>query len=329
MVWKFAYLRKGEIIMKETIKTLIKGFDVELFWCPEVNEIEKLISEKVIPIEMAEGDISYIDDFCLDHHNDLSYLPAASITALQYYGKAVKDNTVRIMVNHVDADSVVCGLTIMGLISKDILEAFNLDIAILDVDPMSVKAIELPYGKQIQIWKNAMSSVKQSGWAYLYGMQLFIDILENPNLYQRKMDAAEEQERNRIEAAIQDLKEGIFAYNGKIVVIPESNVFGFDVHYGRDSYHSINSLQGWKRCCVIARVPKSGTVTIGCPNKEVAEELFGNGGLLNVFPKLPKINNKSWGGRESIGGSPRGEIFPKELLEEVLDIVNGCRMIRI
>lgn len=315
--------------MKETLQTLIKGIDIELHWRPEVNEIEKLISEKVIPIEMAEGNISYVDDFCLDHHNDLSYMPAASITALEYYGKAVRNNTARIMVNHVDADSVVCGLTIMGLVNKDILEVFNFNIAVLDADPMSVKAIELTYGKQIQIWKNAMSSVKQSGWAYLYGMQLFIDILENPSLYQRKMDEAEEVERNRIETAIQDLKEGIFSHNGKIVVIPESNVFGFDVHYERDSHHSIDSLQGWKRCCVIARVPKSGAVTIGCPNKEVAEELFGSGGLLNVFPKLPKINDKSWGGRESVGGSSRGEIFPRELLEEVLDIVDGCRIIRI
>ena len=54
--------------------------------------------------------------------------------------------------------------------------------------------------------------------------------------------------------------------------------------------------------------------------------------LLNALlsnSKLPKINDKSWGGRESVGGSPRGEIFPKELLEEVLDIVDGCRMVRI
>ena len=112
---------------KETIRTLIKGIDIELFWCPEVSEIQTLINQGVIPIEMAEGGISFIDDFCLDHHNDLSYLPAASITALQYYGAAVKDNVVRLMVNHVDADSVVCGLTIMGLISKDILEAFSFE----------------------------------------------------------------------------------------------------------------------------------------------------------------------------------------------------------
>jgi hypothetical protein len=36
------------------------------------------------------------------------------------------------------------------------------------------------------------------------------------------------------------------------------------------------------------------------------------------------INGKSWGGRESVGGSPRGEIFPEELMEVVLAAVDDA-----
>ena len=62
---------------------------------------------------------------------------------------------------------------------------------------------------------------------------------------------------------------------------------------------------------------------ISCPCRQVAELAFGPGGLKEVFPLLPGINGKEWGGRESVGGSPRGAIVPEEMLDEVLSIVDG------
>ena len=60
---------------------------------------------------------------------------------------------------------------------------------------------------------------------------------------------------------------------------------------------------------------------LSCPNKEVAERAFGSGGLKNVFPRLPEIEGKEWGGREAVGGSPRGIVVPAELLGSILTIL--------
>jgi hypothetical protein len=95
-------------------------------------------------------------------------------------------------------------------------------------------------------------------------------------------------------------------------------VHGFDVYFARRPEFPANSLQGWRRWCVIAYVEKSGGVMISCHNRSVAEAAFGPGGLMNVFPELPQINGRTWGGREAVGGSPRDSIFPVELLPQVL-----------
>ena len=54
---------------------------------------------------------------------------------------------------------------------------------------------------------------------------------------------------------------------------------------------------------VLSWVEGRGQVTVGCPNIEVAEALFGEGGLKNLFAELEP---EGWGGREAVGGSPRG-----------------------
>ena len=53
----------------------------------------------------------------------------------------------------------------------------------------------------------------------------------------------------------------------------------------------------------MAFIADEGRVSIGCQDAGTAEKLFGPGGLRNVFPHLLPAG---WGGREAIGGSPRG-----------------------
>jgi hypothetical protein len=74
------------------------------------------------------------------------------------------------------------------------------------------------------------------------------------------------------------------------VAIVKSTVWGFDRWYL------------WAPVVVSfsARLDK---VTAGCPDRETAERLFGPGGLANIWPLL----GPGWGGRETVGGSPRGE----------------------
>jgi len=69
-----------------------------------------------------------------------------------------------------------------------------------------------------------------------------------------------------------------------------------------------------------------GAVTLGCPNKAVAEAIFGAGGLLTVFPALEP---NGWGGREAVGGSPRGlqmtEAMVMAAARRVAELCGSCR----
>ena len=313
----------------EIIKTIIKGRDVTLYWNPDEPSIPSLIEQGVIPIEMAEGGVSYVDSRSIDHHNDLSHMPAACVTALKYRGTI--NGPISIMVNHVDMDCVLAGALLMDAIPMlpGALSTFVYVAGLLDTDPMNpeVKKNEFAHYKLlVDTWKAAMQGKKDNGWSWLYGLQALLDIIEHREepAWRLKLKEILTRENERIRQALTDYEDRIESKSTRVILIPESNVPGFDVQFHRLEDYNINSFDGWKHWCLLAYVAAGQNVTISCPNKEIAELAFGKGGLMNVFPKLPSINNKTWGGRESVGGSPRGEVVPREMLKDILDIVESC-----
>jgi hypothetical protein len=303
--------------MKEIISTFCMGREIYLLWQPSREDIQDYLSQGFVPIEMADGQRSIVDFRCLDHHNTWSHLPSACITALQYYGTL--DSPVKVMANHTDADCVLTGLTLMGLLPLETLKKLNSEVGLLDTDPMGVDYSRLFYGDAIRTWKAGMSSVKQSGWSWLYGLQLFLDVLHNGEHYSVVKYCLMEREKERKRLALEDYKRAVRGDSGKTLLISPSKVYGLDVQFVRQPEFSADSLQGWRYWCIAAHVEKSGGVTLSCPNKCVAEKVFGPGGLLNVYPKLPMIEGKAWGGRESVGGSPRWVVVPVESLGLVLE----------
>ena len=79
-----------------------------------------------------------------------------------------------------------------------------------------------------------------------------------------------------------------------------------------------DNVTAWKYPVVVALTDK-GNITIGCPNERIAETLFGKGGLTNLFQKL----GEGWGGRGSVGGSPRGAIMTTNDLSRICDILSS------
>ena len=118
-----------------------------------------------------------------------------------------------------------------------------------------------------------------------------------------------------------DYARAVTGPSGKVLLVAPSTVKGHDVHFFRQEEFPSTSLEGWRHWCVISHVQKAGNVMLACPNKEVAERAFGVGGLKNVFPCLPTLEGKGWGGREAVGGSPRGIVFPASALDSVLSIL--------
>ena len=111
-----------------------------------------------------------------------------------------------------------------------------------------------------------------------------------------------------------------------MLLISPSRVYGFDVQFRRQPAFPADALEGWRHWCIAAHVAKAGNVTLSCPSKSVAELAFGPGGLLNVYPKLPALGGEQWGGREAVGGSPRGVVVPAEVLGEVLAVLENLLM---
>lgn len=307
--------------MTELLTTFCKGREIQLLWQPELETIPDRIAEGFVPIEMAEGTKSFVDFRCLDHHNDYSHLPSACVTALKFYGTLGSDSPVRLMVNHTDADCVLTGVTLLGLLPRKLLERLNPEVGVLDTDPLSVDFGDLLYGNAIRLWKVGMMSTKKSGWSWLYGMQLFLDIFNHFTYYEGKTGELEERERARREKAFQDYDKAVTGPSGKVLLVAPSTVKGYDVQFFRQRAFPATSLEGWRHWCVVSHVRKVGNVMLSCPNKEVAERAFGSGGLKNVFPRLPEIEGKEWGGREAVGGSPRGIVVPAELLGSILTIL--------
>ena len=309
--------------MTEIITTTIRGKDITLHWQPEEGDIPGLIEKGVIPIEMSEGTKSYVDGLCLDHHNEYSDKPSACITAMQYWNVAGDIPAVKLMANHVDLDCVATGVVLMGLLPSDLLERLTPEVGLLDTDPMNPKAKELAFGNEIAAWKAAMMGKKDTGWSWLYGVQLLLDIFEHPETWEPKIVTLAQREAERVKMAEEDYAAAKISKSGCVILIAPSRVPGFDVQFQRQESAPIEALEGWKHHCILAYLPQAGNVTVSCPNTAVAEAAFGPGGLKNVFPKLPEVNGKTWGGRESVGGSPRGETVPEDALEDILAAVDG------
>jgi hypothetical protein len=308
----------------EHIKTFCMGRELSVLWNPDEADIDEYIKSGFIPIEMAAGGKSYVDHLVLDHHNEYSNLPSACVSALKYYGEASGADRARFMVNHVDADCVMTGITLMGLLPFDVLKDLNAEVGTLDVDPLSADMAALKYGELIQCWKSGMRSSGNSAWAWLYGIVLFIDMVKNPSGYGELIERIRNEESARIARAAADYETALVGKTGKVILIPASTAWGLDVQFGRIAGCDAGLPETWLHWCVITRTQKGGNVFVSCPNKKIAEMAFGPGGLKNIFSALPEINGKAWGGRESVGGSPRGEAVPDEMLGAILDLADSA-----
>jgi hypothetical protein len=313
----------GVHALGERIRTFCAGRELTVLWDPDEEDIDEYIKSGFIPIEMAAGEKSYVDHRALDHHNEYSSLPSACVSALKYYGEANSADGAKFMVNHADADCVMTGITLMGLLPFDVLKELNTEIGMLDTDPLLVDTGALKYGELIQCWKSGMRSLKNSPWSWHYVAALFIDIVKNPIDYAGIIGRIRGEESERIALATADYETALVGKTGKVILIPTSTAWGLDVQFGRKSGGDAGLLETWSHWCVMTRAQKSGAVFVSCPCKKIAEMAFGAGGLKKVFPKLPAINGKFWGGRESVGGSPRGERVPDEMLGVILDLVDG------
>lgn len=268
-----------------------------------------------VPIECSFGSHGSVVDplYVMDHHGNLSHLEGVALRAYRdHFGamrQSFKDGTAKFVVTGAaDADACFSIAALIGelphpsladeykdapphILASKIrdMSAFAALVNRMDVDPIGVQLEETPDGDLLLLW-NQMASSSFDAIAFYAGVDRWRALFARPSkalLAATKAEKAEQTAKAR-EATVVPITPS--------VAFVESEVWGFDVWYAEFAP------------CIVSRTPH-GNITIGCRDMATAERLFGKGGLKNIFPKLQP---EGWGGRETIGGCPRGMTFTTE-----------------
>lgn len=301
----------------------------------DASEVRSLIAEGFCAIECSIGGESITCDLLMDHHGENSDLESVAIRSYRDHFGARREDPRFVVVGTPDADACFCIASLAGLLphpsvevpsflpphvkaskQRDLSELAQ-TVAIIDTDPIGRNLSAMPFGAELLLWNALMSFSEDSSLSATSGVFLWGQIAANAPSRKPLVEHSKVLESQRREEA---KKETIVDLGNGIGYIEESTCWGFDVWYGRQVDHASDLPAGWKFGVILARVAATGAITVGSPNKEVAERLFGEGGLKNVFPHLPR---EGWGGREAIGGSPRGEQMSVEELVEAAEKVKS------
>lgn len=298
----------------------------------QADQIAK--SRQAIPVECSFGQHSVMDSYMLDHHGAMADAEAVSIRGYRDLFGVAANNAV-FMVNHIDADNTFTIAAMAGILphpknigkgnifGKDYIQLAE-TIAKMDTDPIAYDVLKLPYGGILVAWESLYAFKEVSdefalkavdGWRQLLTEERMSSIIAN----------AVTLEKERHEMAMKDMLE-YGERSGRVLCINGNRVFGFSEWYSRlATDNNIRQASSWKNPIVIAKNAKDELI-FATPNKEVAEELFGKGGLLNVFKELNILFNCEagcgFGGREGIGGSPRGRKMSVGDMEASAVVIN-------
>ena len=306
----------------------------------DIETVRDLVKQGFCPVECSFGGISVCDELELDHHGSKSHLESVAIRAYRdFFGKRASDP--RFVVNHIDADSIFAVASLAGLLPYPNQENFKKEfktpawgqdllplaqtIATMDTDPIGRDIISMPMGSVLAAW-NSLFGVNASDEISAYaGIEGFRRLLTLPSA-KVFVAAAENAENQRRDAALTDLRERGEKV-GAVMTIKQSRVFGFDVWYQRNvEAGAPNEVTGWDNPIVISWLEGPENITMATPNKAVAEELLGEGGLMNVFKALNEAyglaEGSGFGGRETIGGSPRGQKMTEADLAKAVSVLN-------
>jgi hypothetical protein len=204
-----------------------------------------------------------------------------------------------------DADAILSIIALAGLLPEDAIPSgFPELVDLHDRNPIGLDLTQEEHGLLLLAFNQCSLPRKTPGFEL--GIERMVAILTHG------LDAEEERralgaERSRQRRANESIR-GVYLADGSVLEFSEATqwtgeglqspavaltlgaVWGFDVWY---LYAPV----------VVSYSGRLEKITIGCPNNETAERLFGPGGLLALYPVL----GEGWGGREAVGGSPRGE----------------------
>ena len=293
--------------------------EIKIIWTADKADAEMLALGGFEPIECSFGHLgSVVGSLTMDHHGTYAHLEGVALRAYRDHFGARKDDPRFVVTGAADADATFAIAALAGLLphpsraaefegalppvkasgTRDISGLAAL-VNKVDTAPIGVRLEESEEGVTLLLW-NQMSSSSQDATAFHAGVDRWRALLGRAP--KALLAAAKTEEAARVAEA---RKAEVSKMSDQVAIV-ESAVWGFDVWYAEVAP------------VIVAYVAVNGNVTIGCPDVESAEKFFGPGGLKNVFAKLEP---QGWGGREAIGGSPRGAQLTKDPAPQAANVL--------
>jgi hypothetical protein len=260
-----------------------------------IEEARRLTQEGFEPIECAFGEGSVLGPLAMDHHGPESWREGVALRACRDHYGARQDDPRFVVTGTADADATLAIIALSGLVPQNNLDpTFYELVNRRDLDPIHIDLLDEPKGEELLAFQQT-EKLRRDGPSFyraIHSMQRLL--LQGLTPAQR--DRIRRREERRITLANQCIQE----QEHPSVLCVESNVWGFDQWYR-------------KAPIVVSYSRRHESITIGCKDIEQAQALFGKEGLLTVFRQL----GPGWGGRETVGGSPRDQRFTAEDAQHV------------
>lgn len=277
------------------------------------------------PIECSINGKSIVGKLKMDHHGELSNLEGVAIRAYRDHFGACKDDRKGarfVVTGEADADATFSIAALAGelphpsraaefknypegvrkIMTQDLTVLAEL-VNLMDTEPIGVHLSEKDFGAVLLLWKQMASHV-QDETAFYAGVDRWRALL-GPVRPEKLLLAAITEEQRRVNLVRNAKLLWKSFEDEKPVSAVSCDHWGFDVWYGDHTP------------VVVWFNPVNYSITVGAANDRIAHTYFGEGGLKNVFPKLDNAFNQGWGGRDSIGGSPRGLPMTEQVAKEV------------
>ena len=291
---------------------------IEIVHVNNYEEAVRLASDGFEPVECSFGDGSVLGPLAMDHHGKESHREGVAVRAYRDHFGARKDDPRFVVTGDADQDATFAIAALTGVLPHPsraaefekapphIKSAWTQDLAVLagvvnvlDTAPIGVRLDEIQWGSTLLLWDQVCSPIRDAT-AFHAGVDRWRALLARPP--KALLDATKAEEALRVQAA----RAATFERVSDLVAVVESPVFGFDVWY--DEVAPI----------IVAYVADDGNITVGARDTATAERLLGKGGLKNAFSRLTPAG---WGGREAVGGSPRGMKMTREQAKAAAEVI--------
>lgn len=253
------------------------------------------------PVECAFGGHgSVLGPLAMDHHGTESHRPGVAIRAFgDAYGARAADPRF-VVTGTPDADATLAIVGMAGLVELDLVPRGFIELVDLqDTAPIGLDLTTAPFGPWLLKFNQTQLPRGEKGFTGALDAMLGVLRAGVPNGELRHVLGKERSRMERANRAVLGIVETDGAEHPPEATPPQppplrvalvqSTVWGFDRWYL------------WAPV-VVSHSTRLQKVTLGCPDRETAERLLGPGGLLAIYGEL----GKGWGGREAVGGSPRG-----------------------